>query len=166
MGRRGRFGASAYVEAFVLLGIVAGGSGLVLGGALQLATSFHGEDVAVLDESIHQGTYLAIERLTLMNTGQSPMSSFVISTSGIPDSASYCYTVYDLGTNSQRAGTCPVTASDPTSVTIGYPVQPGGGVGIVITIFGSVFGIGSTCTLTVTTSTGAQQTVGVLVAAA
>jgi len=157
---------SAYVEAFVLIGIAAGGSALVLGAVLPLASSLGGPSVAVQDESIRQGAYLAIERLTVMNLGQTPISSFVVSTTQVPDTARYCYSVYDIATGAQSGGTCPETATDPGSVTIDYPVQPGGATDVAIMIIGSVFGIGSTCTITVTTSAGAQQAVGVLVAPA
>ena len=157
---------SAYVEAFVLIGIAAGGSALVLSAALPYASSFGGPSVAVQDEGIRQGTYLATERLTVMNIGQAPISSFVISTTQVPSSASYCYTIYDLATGAQSAGTCPVTATDPSSVTIGYPIQPGGATVVAIAIKGSVFEVGSTCTIAVTTSTGAQEAVNVLVAPA
>ena len=166
MSRKRRLGVSAYVEAFVLIGIAAGGSALVLGGALPFASSLRGQYLDVQDESIHQGAYIATERLTVMNLGQTPMSSFDISTSQVPASAPYCYAVYGISTGSHLAGTCPATATNPTSVTIDYQVQPGEGAGVVITIFGSVFAIGSTCTITVTTSAGAQQTVGALVAPA
>jgi hypothetical protein len=157
---------SAYIEAFVLIGIAAGGSAVVLDAALPYASSIRGPSVAVQDAGIHQGAYLAIERLTVVNLGQTPISSFVVSTSQVPSSVSYCYAVYGLAIGAQLAGTCPAIATNPGSVTIGYPVQPGGAVGVVITIFGSVFGIGSTCTITVTTASGAQQTVGALVAPA
>jgi len=122
--------------------------------------------VSVQDEGIHQGAYLAIVRLTVMNPGMISIASFDVSTSQVPTSSSYCYAVYDIATAARSAGTCPVTAGNPSSVTIDYPVKPGGAARVVITIFGQVFGIGSTCTITVTTSEGAQQTVGVLVAPA
>jgi len=163
LSRRRRSGVSAYVEAFVLIGIAAGGSAVVLGAALPYASSVGGQSVAVQDASIHQGSYLAIERLTVVNLGQTPISSFVVSTSRVPDSASYCYAVYGPSIGAQPVGTCPAMATNPSSVTIGYPVQAGGATGVVITIFGTVFGIGSTCTITVTTASGTQQTVGVLV---
>ena len=154
---------SAYVEAFVLIGIAAGGSAVVLGAALPFASSPTGPSVAVQNESIRQGAYLAIERMTVMNLGQTPLSSFVVSTSQAPNSASYCYAVYDVATGEESAGACPTKAADPSSVTIVSTIQPGGAEGVVITIVGSVFEIGSTCTITVTTSEGAQQTVSALV---
>jgi hypothetical protein len=166
LSRRGRSGVSAYVEAFILIAIAAGGSAVVLGAVLPFGSGIRGPSVAIQDESIHQGAYLAIERLTVMNPGQTPISSFVVSTSQVPDSASYCYVVYDLATGAESAGTCPAIATNPSSVAVVYPLRPGGAAGVVITIIGSVFGIGSSCMVTVTTSAGAQQTVGVLVAPA
>lgn len=157
---------SAYVEVFVLIGIAAGGSALVLGAAIPLVSGPRGPSVEVQDGSIHQGAYLAIVRLTVMNPAQIPIATFDVSTSQVPSSASYCYAVHDLATGAQSAGTCPTTSGNPGSVTIDYPVKPGGAAAVVIEIFGQAFGIGSTCTITVTTSSGAQQTVGVLVAPA
>lgn len=148
----------------MLIGIAAGGSALVLEGALPFASSLRGPSVMVQDEGIRQGAYLAIEKLTVMNLGQAPIPSFVVSTSQVPTSASCCYTVYVLGNGSQPAGTCPAETTNPTHLTVAYPIRPGEAVGVVITIIGSVFEIGSTGTITVTTSNGAQQTVGVLVA--
>lgn len=164
MSRRGRCGVSAYVEVFVLIGIAAGGSAVVLGATIPFVSSLGGPSVSVQDESIHQGAYLAIVRLTVMNPGMIPIASFDVSTSQVPKSSSYCYAVYDLATGARSAGTCPTTLGNPASVTIDYPVKPGGAAGVVITIFGQVFGIGSTCTVTVTTPAGAQQAVDVLVA--
>ena len=157
---------STYVEVFVLIGIAAGGSALVLRAALPFASSFGESSVAVQDEGIRQGAYLATERLTVTNIGQAPISSFVISTSQVSSSASYCYSVYDPSTGERSAGTCPATATNPSSVTIADPVQPGGATGVVITIIGSAFDIGSTCTIAVTASSGAQEVVDVLVAPA
>jgi len=154
---------SAYLEAFVLNGIAAGGSALVLGAALPLSSSLRGESLAVQDESVRQGTYLAIERFTVVNTGQIAMSSFTVSTSPVPDSAPYCYAVYNVATGLRSAGSCPTTATNPNSVTIDSPLQPGGGADVVITIFGPVFEIGTTCTVTLTASDGGQQSVSVLV---
>ena len=157
---------STYVEAFVLIGIAAGGSALVLQAALPFASSVGGPSVAIQDEGIRQGAYVATERLTVMNTGRAPVSSFIISTSQVPRSASYCYSIYDPATGAQSGGTCDATTANPSSVTISYPLQPGGATGVVITIIGSVFETGSTCTIAVTTSAGAQETVDVLVASA
>jgi len=154
---------SAYVEAFVLIGIAVGGSALVLGAALPYVSALRGPSVAVQGESIRQGAYLAIEKLTVMNLGQTPISSFAVSTSQVPSSASYCYVAYDPATGAQLTGTCPATATNPSAVPIGYEIGPGGAAGVVITIIGLAFEVGSTCTITVTTSSGAQQTVGVLV---
>jgi hypothetical protein len=157
---------SAYVEVFVLVGIAAGGSAAVLGAALSLGSSLRAPAVALQDESIQQGAYIAIERVTVMNLGQTLMSSFAVSTSMVPISMPYCYAVYDPATGARLGETCPAFATNPSSVTIGYPVLPGEGAVVVITIVGSAFRIGSTCTITVTSASGAQQTAGVLVTSA
>ena len=166
MSHRMRQGVSSYVEAFVLIGIAAGGSALVLSAALPFASSLGGPSVAVQDEGIRQGAYLAIESLTVLNVGRAPITSFVVSTSQVSSSASYCYSIYDLATGARSAGTCPATAKNPGSVAIDYPVQPGEATGVAITIIGSVFEIGSTYTIAVTTSAGGQEAVDVLVAPA
>jgi len=163
---RRRIAASAYLEAFVLIGIAAGGCVAVLTDMLPYASVIQGPAVAVEDAAIRQGAYVALERLTVVNSGQTPVSSFTVSTSQASPSAVYCYALYDLATGMRVVCTCPGTASDPATVTIPYSLPSGGAVGVVITIMGAAFTIGVQCMLTVTTSTGAQQTVGVQVASA
>jgi hypothetical protein len=143
---------------FVLIGIAAGGSAAVLGAVLPYASSLQGPSVSIEDASLRQGAYLAIERLTVFNSGQVAMSSFVISTSQAPASAPYCYATYNTATGAELLSTCPATAGNPGSVSIGYPVPPGGAVGVVVTVVGTPYIVGEGCAVTVTTSSGAQQT--------
>ena len=163
---RGRPAVSAYLEAFVLIGIAAGGSAVALGAVLPYASAIQGTGVAVEDADIVQGSYLAIERLTVVDAGKAPLSSFTISTSPASPSAGYCYSLYNPATEGRVGGTCPETATNPGSLAIAYPLSSGGEVGVVITITGAAFTVGADCTLTVTTSAGAQQSVGLRVAAA
>jgi hypothetical protein len=163
---RGRAGASTYLEVFILIGIAVGGSAAVLGAVLPYASAVQGPGVTIEDVAIRQGTYLALERLTVVNSGQSPMPSFVISTSPASPSAPYCYTLYNPATGDQLGGTCPVMAMGPGSVPVTYSVPFGQALGIVITIMGAAFRVGSQYAVTVTTSAGAQQTVGLQVAPA
>ena len=164
--RSGRAAASAYLETFILIGIAAGGSTFVLVAVLPFASAIQGPAVAVEDARIRQGPYLALERLIVVNSGQAPISSFEVSTSQAPSSAAYCYSLYNPTKGVQLGDTCPGKTMDPGSIAIAYSIPPGGAVGIVITITGEAFTVGAQCTVTVTTSAGAQQGVGLQVASA
>jgi hypothetical protein len=163
---RRRSGASTYIEVFVLIGIAAGGSAAVLSAVLPYSSALQGPSVNIEDTSLRQGAYIAIESLTVYNSGQTAMSSFVLSTSQAPVLAPYCYTTYNTATGAELTSTCPATAGNPGSVSVGYPVPPGGSVGVVVTIMGQAFTVGEGCAVTVTTSAGAQQTAEVQVAPA
>ena len=137
---------------------------MVLGAVLPYASTLQGPSVAVEGAGIRQGEYVATEEVTVMNTGTGPISSFVISVNRALATYSYCYDLYTPATGAPITSTCPPAATNPGEVQIGYSVPQGGAVGVEITIAGSAFAVGSGCTITVTTSAGSQQTVGVQVA--
>ncbi len=157
---------SGYVEAFILIGIAAGGSAAVLGALFPYASALQGSAIAVEDAGVRQGAYLALVRLTVVNSGQTPIASFVVSTGQVSASGPYCYSVYRPTTGELLATTCPPAPGNPGAATVSYGIPPGGAVGVVITVMGAAFSVGATTALTVTASSGAQQTVGVQVAPA
>lgn len=129
--------------------------------ALNSAASAQGPAVSVTGASIRQGEYFAFESLEVYNAGSAPLSSFVVSTGGVPAAASYCYSLYDPAERSVVASTCPAMVPNPTSVTVSATLAAGKGVLVELTIAGRPFLMGSVSAVTVTASDGAQETLGV-----
>ena len=161
-----RPGASTYIEVFVLVGIVIGGSGIVLDAALGYTRTMSGPAVTIVGASVRQGAYLASEELAIINSGDGSAASFALVTTGVAPSALYCYSLYNLGTKSLLFSSCPATSQNPGSVPVSYALAPGQSVLVEITVMGEAFTVGSSCQVTVTASSGAQQSVGVQVAPA
>lgn len=157
---------SAYLEVFILIGVAAGGSAMVLGAVSAYASPLRGPAVAIEDPSIRQGAYAAVEKLTVFNAGSVDVETFTLTTSGVGSASGYCYTLFDPANSSLLSSTCPQGSADPSSVAIPHALRPGQGVGVEITIGGVAFSPGSGVVLTVVTSAGGAQTVGVQVAPA
>lgn len=164
--RPDRCGVSGYLEAFILIGLASGGSTVVLFAFYPLASGSGGPAVAVEGASIRQGNYLALEKLIVVNTGPSPLSSFMLTTGQVSQTGVYCYSLYNPSSGAQLASTCPPATPNPSSISIATAIPSGGSVGVIVTVVGAAFGVGTSCLLTVTASSGAQQTVGVEVAPA
>ena len=161
MGPRKRPGVSAYLETFILIGVALAGSGVVLAAGLRTLDSASGGSVSVSGGSIRQGEYFAVESLLVENTGSVPFGSFEVTTTGVSGSASYCYSIYDPAGGSPISGSCPRMGAGPAAVSVEATVPPGRGVLVEIRVAGPAFALGSVCTVTVTTSAGAQQSEGV-----
>ena len=159
---RGRPGAAAYLEVFILIGVAAAGSAAVLAAGLRSVASVQGASVSVTGGTIRQGTYLAIESFLIQNTGDAPFTSFEVSTSGVSSNATYCYALYDPISLSTMATTCPALSPDPAGVSISTTVPPGRAVLVEITVTGKEFPPGSVSTVTVTTSAGSQGSMGIV----
>lgn len=157
-----RAAVSTYIEVFLLIALAAGGSGLVFGAGLGVASSAGGPGVSLADATIRQGEYVAVERVAIYNTGKAPFS-FALSTTRVSSSATYCYTLYDPSGAAVVATTCPGAAPDAATVDIPTSLVPGKGVLLALTISGRAFALGSECDLTVTTSAGAQGSVAATV---
>ena len=162
---RARPGVSTYVEVFVLGAIAGGGSAVVFSAASAYAGLLRGPSVSILGASITQGPYLALERVTVYNSGQVPLSSFTVSTSQAPDSASVCYLLLDPRTMTSVGATCPSMANDPGVVAVAHPLPSASALLVELMLTGGSFRIGATSTVTVTTSAGAQATQNVVVGA-
>ncbi len=152
-------GVSGYLEAFILIGVALGGSGIVLGAATRMSSSMQGASVTVSDARIVQGTHFAFEKLTFSNTGQAPVTSFTVSTLAAPASASYCYTLTDPATLQVISTTCPVMTANPRTVAISRTVPPGGALLVTLQLVGSVFSIGSSSQVIVLASAGSSAAV-------
>jgi len=161
-----REGVSSYISAFVLIGIAVGGSAVVLGAVTTYTSALGGPAVSIEGVGIRQGAFFAFERLTVFNSGQTPITSFTVSNYMISTSAAYCYSLVNPASGAQLFTTCPGMTTNPSAVSVSYALPPGTAVAVEITVQGAGFTVGSYGTLTVTTASGAQQTVGVQVAPA
>ncbi len=163
MEPRERRAVSSYLEAFVLIGVAVGGSGIVLQAASTYSAAVQGPSISVTGATIRQGAYLALESLTVYNTGQIPLNSFEVSTQKVLSSASYCYSLLDPIAQNVISSTCPSMSLNPSLVTFSSSVAPGGALLVELTVMGSAFALGTSCLVTVTTSAGAQQSMNVQV---
>lgn len=145
----------------MLIGVAVGGSGLVYRGAADIVSPGGGPAVYVAGATIRQGELVAVESLTVYDSGSAPLGSFVISTSAVQPAATYCYTVYDPLGRAVLTSTCPSMSAGPGSVAIGETLAPGAGVVVTLVIQGASFQPGGVCQVTVTASDGAQQTLAV-----
>lgn len=164
MAPKNRSGVSTYLEVFVLIGLAVAGSGVVLGAGLSAASSSDGPALSLLDATVRQGKYFAVESVAIYNTGDKPLGRMVLSTGEVPASATYCYALYDPLGGRALASTCPAMATDPASVVLGAGPGPGKGILVALTVEGSPFTVGSRVQVTVTTDAGAQQSTDVGVA--
>ncbi len=161
-----RAAVSTYMEAFILIGVALGGAALVLGAASVYSSSLHGPSVSLGAASVRQGTYAAVERVMVYNTGDAPISAFTLSNPGVTSAALYCYTLSLPPSTTAAATNCPPTNSGAATVPISFTIRPGVAVLVEVTFAGGAFAVGSTAVITVTTSGGAQGTVSAQVAGA
>jgi hypothetical protein len=156
-----RAAVSTYLEVFILIGLAIGGSGIVFEAGLNDTASARGPAVSMSDATIRQGEHVSIESAAIYNTGGAPFSSFVMTTGGVSAAASYCYTLYDPQDGTTLLTTCPGLAADPASVEVVTDLSPGRGVVVELTITGAPFSLGAVTVVTITTSSGAQQSMDV-----
>lgn len=147
---------AGYVEVFILVAIAIGGSGLVFSAALSLLGSGTGPGVGIVSAAIRQGPSGAVETVTVADLGAEPLGAFVVSTSGAPAAATYCYSVEDAGGGALISTTCPAASVDPASVDVAASVPAGGAVDVQFVITGASFAQGSGHQITVTAAGGAQ----------
>ncbi|MDG6986054.1 MAG: hypothetical protein JRM73_04830 [Nitrososphaerota archaeon] len=154
---------SVYLEVFILIGVAIGGSAVVYGAASRYVGALSGPSVTVAAASIRQGSYSAVESVTVDGSADGQAGTLVISTSGAPTAASYCYSVMDPYTGAVSTSTCPSMSSDPATVSIPVPAQGWTGVLVQLIVTGGGFALGSGHLVTVTASEGAQATAEVQV---
>ncbi|MDG7010038.1 MAG: hypothetical protein JRM71_04505 [Nitrososphaerota archaeon] len=166
MRHKGRGGVSTYLEVFLLIGVAVGGSAIVMSAASRFLGPLGGAGVAVEEAAIRQGADAAFETLVVVNTGGSAFSSFVVSTAQSPGGATFCYALSDPSGGAPITSTCPAMQAGPGSFQVDYPLKPGAGVEVELLMAGGAFSVGSEHLVTVTASTGSQESVGALVVAA
>ena len=157
MTARKRGGVSAFLETFMLIAMAVGCSGLVLGWALGPASAVRGRAVSVPAAAIRQRAPFSFETLTIQNTGDAPFQWFRVSTSGVPSSASYCYTLYDPALLTTTADTCPGMSANPGVVSVSASIPPGKAVVLELILDGAAFSPGTAVSVAVVTSSGAAQ---------
>lgn len=158
-----RKAVSTYLETFILVGVAAGCSGVVMGTALHLFGSFGAESISLVGVSIRQGTYTAVESVTLVGSGSSSIPTFFLSTSEAPSSEPYCLLLVDPANDVVLSDSCEGHQTNPGTVEVVSPVGSGDELTVQLVIMGEAFVVGSSHTVTITAEDGSQQSVQVLV---
>jgi len=159
-----RRAVSTYVEVMVLMALVLGASTLVYLTATGISSSgTGGASVAISLSTIRQGTVVAIERVTLANTGTTTITSFTITTVGITSSAACYLSLLNPATGSATSPTFSFTGP-VSSGTISLP--PGQSVIATVTIDASLFTVGTRYAVLVSASPAAQATMQVVAGSA
>jgi len=125
-------------------------------------TAAQSSGVSLVDAKLRQGSGGAVESVTVYNDGSLALSSFTLVTAGIPNSASYCYSLLNPTTQMTITSTCPTMSTNPTAITFAAYVPPDSSVTALLILSGQVFAIGSTYELVVSAPTGAQQSVRII----
>ena len=154
---------SGYLEVFVLIGIAMAATALAFSAVSPYASSLQGASVTLSDASIRQGTYVALETLTVYNSGGPSATGLTVTTAGVPSSADYCVSLVNPSTMAVLSSTCPSVTVNPGSVQVAWTLPSGGGLMVELTITGSSFTVGSSYPVTVTTSVGSQASLEVQV---
>lgn len=151
-----RRGVSVYLEVFTLVGVALLGSAMVFAAVSRYAPSAAGAGVSVSDLTIRQGSGAALERMVVSDTGTTPIPGLVVATSGVAPGAEFCYSASNVATSGAIAATCPGLEAMPSAVTLSIEVAPGESVVVAFAVEGSAFAVGSTSSVIVTASNGAQ----------
>ncbi len=164
-----RRAVSTYLETFLLVAVAAGGSAAVSSAMGSYVSSAGGAAFVLSGAVVRQGAYVAVERVSVANTGAVGLGSFTL-TSAIPSSPRYCATLAD-GSGGEAVGFSPPppacgsgTAPDPASVTIkpSQAVPPGGSVVLSVVIYSAdEFQVGAEYGIVVSSS-GAAEVVSVV----
>ena len=166
MARRSRTAVSTYIEVFILMAVVLGGSGLVYAAAMGLAySSQSGASVQVTGATIRQGEAVAVETVTIANTGAVPVSSMTLETAGTSSSASFFLSLLNPSTGSTISSGCGAGANS-ASVPMCFALPPGQSVIATLTIETQLFAVGARYTVIVSASPPAEAAVQVLAASA
>jgi hypothetical protein len=145
-----------YIEVFVLMAIVLGGSALVYATASSLTNSSQtGPEVQITRASIRQGAGVAVETVMVANTGTAAVTSLTVATYGATSSASFTLFLVNPSTGSSLSSTCGA-GINPLSVPVCCTLAPGQSIVAAVTIDSNVFAAGARYLVTVTTSPTAQ----------
>ncbi len=157
MRHSARTAVAGYIQVFVLIGVAIGGSALLLDATFAYSGSLPGGSIYMVYASLRQGGSAAVETVAVMNGGQAPVGSFIITTSQAPASAAFCSIIYSGSTQSVVSDSCPTLQSNPGSVRVTSTLNPGACLTVELVITGSAFSVGSTHMVTVSAPNGAQQ---------
>lgn len=154
--RRARTAVSTYVEVFILMAIVLGGSALVYAAAMGLAFSSQaGASVQITGAAIKQGEAVAVETVTIANTGTVSINSMTLDTAGAASSASFYLSLLSPSTASTISSGCGA-GTNPASVSMCFSLPAGQSVIATLTIEAQLFTVGARYTVSVSASPPAQ----------
>jgi len=160
-----RRAVSTYLETFLLVAVAAGGSAAVFSAMAGYVGTSRGAEFAVTGAEMRQGTYAALERISIANTGTASLGSFTL-TSTIPPSAQYCANlVYEPGGGTVGFAPPPPAcgqgaAADPASITIVPSEAVASGETVVLSVViysSSEFQAGTEYSMVVSASGAAEQ---------
>ncbi len=99
--RTSRRAVSTYLETFILIGVVVGGSALVYATTIRFSAPVqNSSSITVSDVSIRQGSGVALEKMVISNTGTVSFTSFTITNVGSSSLAPYGLVVTNTVTGS------------------------------------------------------------------
>ncbi|HUI86630.1 MAG TPA: hypothetical protein VLY21_05715 [Nitrososphaerales archaeon] len=166
MARRSRAAVSTYIEVFILMAVVLGGSTLVYAAAMGLAySSQSGASVQVTGAAIEQGEAVAVETVTIANTGTVSVSSMTLTTAGAATSGSFYLSLLNPSTGSTISSGCGA-GTNPASVPMCFPLPAGQSVIATLTVEAQLFAVGARYTVIVSASPPAEAAVQVVAASA
>jgi len=166
LGRRSRTAVSTYIEVFILMAVVLGGSTLVYAAAMGMAySSQSGASVQITGAVIKQGEAVAVETVTIANAGTVPVSSMTLTTAGAATSGNFYLSLLNPSTGSAISSACGAGANS-ASVPMCFALPPGQSVIATLTIGEQLFAVGARYTVIVSASPPAEAAVQVLAASA
>jgi hypothetical protein len=151
-----RRAVSNFLEVFILIGVALGGSAIVLGVGLSY-TSLANASFSITGLSIRQGSYSTIETLSILDSGETQLGPFTVTTQDAPITSTYCYSTLNPSSRATISSTCPTMTEDPGSLKIAATISPGQGIVLELVILGEGFVLGTSHMVTVTASAGVQQ---------
>ncbi|QQG49007.1 MAG: hypothetical protein HY247_01440 [archaeon] len=151
-------GVSTYLQTFILLSVALGGSFAAFRAVAYYPTVISGPSLSISNAEIEQGAGVAIERVTVSNTGPGPLTSVYVLNPGASPALGFCYYAWNPATQASIATNCPAGGSNPSLVQLPFGIGSGGSAVIELTLFsGSAFAAGKTYTVIVG-GTPASQT--------
>jgi hypothetical protein len=161
---RRKKGVSTYLEVFLLISIALGASLAVFGTLQSYSSQVSEPSLSISYPSIRQGSGVALESVTISNTGPTAISGITVLNPEAPASASYCYSLWDPLNQSTISSTCKTLRQNPTSISLPQSLAPGASEVFELTVMGAgEFTIGASYSVTVATSSAAQETVDIVV---
>ena len=156
MVRSSRSAVSTYIEVFILMAIVLGGSALVFVAAMGLGySSQSGASVEISAAEVRQGGGVAIETVTIANTGTVAISSMTLTTAGIPSSTTFNLSLLNSATGSTLPSSCGA-GTNSAVVSMCFPLPAGQSVVATLTVEAQPFTVGDRYTVSVMASPPAE----------